>query len=129
MFATLRRWAKLLKDDIVTLWFAYRHPQTPWHARAFAVVVVAYAFSPIDLIPDFIPLLGYLDDMVLLPLGIWLALKLMPPPVMAGARAQARAWLEARRPRPRSRVAAVACVALWCALAWLLWLWLGDLMR
>lgn len=127
MFATLRRWAKLLKADIVALWFAYRNPLTPWHAKAFTLLVVAYAFSPIDLIPDFIPVLGYLDDLVLLPLGIWLALRLMPPAVMACARAQAQAWLEARRPKPRNWVAAAVFVALWCALAWLLWLWLSDL--
>jgi uncharacterized membrane protein YkvA (DUF1232 family) len=128
MFATLRRWAKLLKADIVALWFAYRNPLTPWHAKAFTLLVVAYAFSPIDLIPDFIPVLGYLDDLVLLPLGIWLALRLMPPAVIAGARTQAQAWLEARRPKPRNWVAAAVFVALWCTLAWLLWLWLSDLL-
>jgi uncharacterized membrane protein YkvA (DUF1232 family) len=129
MLATLRRWAKLLKSDIVALWFAYRDPRTPWHAKAFAVLVVAYAFSPIDLIPDFIPVLGFVDDAILLPLGIWLALKLVPAPVMEAARAQAAAWLAARQPKPRNWVAAAVFVALWCALAWLLWLWLSDLLR
>jgi len=129
MLATLRRWAKLLKGDIVALWFAYRDPRTPWFAKAFALLVVAYAFSPIDLIPDFIPVLGYLDDLVLLPLGIWLALRLVPPPALAQARTQAAAWLEARRPKPRNWVAAAVFVALWCGLAWLLWLWLSDLFR
>jgi len=106
-----------------------RDTRTPWFAKAFALLVVAYAFSPIDLIPDFIPVLGYLDDLVLLPLGIWLALRLVPPPVLAQARTQAAAWLEARRPKPRNWVAAAVFVALWCALAWLLWLWLSDLFR
>jgi len=129
MLAKLRRWAKLLKGDIVALWFACRDTRTPWFAKAFALLVVAYAFSPIDLIPDFIPVLGYLDDLVLLPLGIWLALRLVPPPVLAQARTQAAAWLEARRPKPRNWVAAAVFVALWCALAWLLWLWLSDLFR
>lgn len=129
MLATLRRWAKLLKGDIVALWFAYRDPRTPWFAKAFALLVVAYAFSPIDLIPDFIPVLGYLDDLVLLPLGIWLALRLVPPAVMIDARVQAGAWQAARRPRPRNWVAAAAFVALWCMMAWVLWLWLGSLLE
>jgi len=126
MLQTLRRWAKLLKGDIFALWFAYRHPQTPWHARVFAVLVVAYAFSPIDLIPDFIPVLGLLDDAVLLPLGIWLALKLVPAPVMAQSRQQAQAWLDARKPKPQNVIAAAVFVLLWITLAWLLWRWLTD---
>ena len=129
MFARLINRARLLKRDIVTLWFAYRHPQMPLSAKIAAILIVAYAFSPIDLIPDFIPVLGYLDDLVLLPLGIWLALRLVPPPVLAQARTQAAAWLEARRPKPRNWVAAAVFVTLWCVLAWLLWLWLSDLFR
>jgi uncharacterized membrane protein YkvA (DUF1232 family) len=107
MLQTLRRWAKGLKSDIVALWFAYRHPLTPWYAKLFTVLVVAYAFSPIDLIPDFIPVLGFVDDAILLPMGIWFALKLVPAPVMAESRAQAQAWLDARKPKPQN-VAAVA---------------------
>jgi uncharacterized membrane protein YkvA (DUF1232 family) len=126
MLQTLRRWAKLLKGEVVALWFAYRNPQTPWHARAFAVLVVAYAFSPIDLIPDFIPVLGLLDDAVLLPLGIWLALKLVPAPVMAQSRQQAQAWLDARKPKPQNDAAAAVFVLLWLVLAWLLWRWFTD---
>jgi uncharacterized membrane protein YkvA (DUF1232 family) len=123
MLQTLRRWAKLLKGDIVALWFACRDPRTPWHAKAVTVLVVAYAFSPIDLIPDFIPVLGFVDDAILLPLGIWLALKLVPPAVMAEARIAGEAWLAARKPKPRNYVAAAVFVALWCVLAWLLWRW------
>lgn len=126
MLQTLRRWAKLLKGDVVALWFAYRNPQTPWHAKAFAVLVVAYAFSPIDLIPDFIPVLGLLDDAILLPLGIWLALKLVPAPVMVQSRRQAQDWLDARKPKPQNYVAAAVFVLLWIMLAWLLWRWLTD---
>ncbi len=123
MFQTLRRWAKLLKSDIVALWFAYRDPRTPWYAKAFTLLVVAYAFSPIDLIPDFIPVLGLIDDAILLPLGIWLALKLVPAPVMAEARASGEAWLAARKPKPRNYIAAAVFVALWCVLAWIIWQW------
>jgi uncharacterized membrane protein YkvA (DUF1232 family) len=123
MLQTLRRWAKLLKSDIVALWFAYRDPRTPWYAKAVTLLVVAYAFSPIDLIPDFIPVLGFVDDAILLPLGIWLALKLVPAPMMVQARAAAQAWLAARRPKPRNYIAAAVFVALWCVLAWLLWRW------
>lgn len=123
MLQTLRRWARLLKGDVIALWFAYRNPHTPWYAKLFAVLVVAYAFSPIDLIPDFIPVLGLLDDAILLPVGIWIALKLVPAPVMAESRAQAQAWLDARKPKPQNVIAALVVVLLWVALAWLLWRW------
>ncbi len=78
--------AKALKTEVYALMIAYRDPRTPWLARALALLVVAYALSPIDLIPDFIPLLGYLDDLILLPLGITLAVRLIPPTVMNDAR-------------------------------------------
>lgn len=126
MLQTLRRWAKLLKGDVVALWFAYRNPQTPWYAKLFAVLVVAYAFSPIDLIPDFIPVLGLLDDAILLPVGIWLALKLVPAPVMAESREQAQAWLDAHKPKPQNYLMAALFVALWILAAWLLWRWLAE---
>jgi len=85
----LQKWkeqAHALKKEIHALLIAYRDPRTPWYAKVWALVVLAYALSPIDLIPDFIPILGYLDDLVLLPLGIALAVKLIPAPVMAEAR-------------------------------------------
>lgn len=124
MLQTLRRWAKLLKGDIVALWFACRHPRTPWYAKLFTALVVAYAFSPIDLIPDFIPVLGFIDDAILLPVGIWIALRLVPEPVLTEVRAQAQAWLDARRPKPQNYLAAAVFVLLWVVLAWLLWRWL-----
>ena len=70
MLEQVRAWARALKAQLVTLWFCRNHPDTPWYAKALAMLVVAYAFSPIDLIPDFIPVLGYLDDLVIVPLGI-----------------------------------------------------------
>src|SRR5215475_9987937 len=98
----VRQWARKLKRDGLTLWFAIKDRRTPWPAKALAAFVVAYALSPIDLIPDFVPVLGYVDDVLLLPALIWLALRLLPAPVRADSRAQAEAWLAERTARPRS---------------------------
>ncbi|MDP4301102.1 YkvA family protein [Leptothrix discophora] len=115
-----RTWARGVKRDVLTLWFVRSHPDTPWTARLLAALVVAYAFSPIDLIPDFIPVLGWLDDVILLPALIWLTVRLLPPHVRAHGRAQAEAWLARREARPRSPIAAVVIVALWLLVAGLL---------
>ena len=119
---TLRAWARALKRDAMTLWFARRHAGTPVLAKVLAVVVLAYALSPIDLIPDFIPVLGLLDDLILLPALIWLALRLLPNAVRSDARRQAQDWLAASAARPRSRAGAVVIVGLWAlaslALGW-----------
>ena len=88
--ARIRGWAKRLKQKTFILYWAYRDPATPWFAKAFAAVVVAYAFSPMDLIPDFIPVLGYLDDLLLVPLGVALALKMIPAEVLDNARQKTR---------------------------------------
>ena len=121
----MERWrqrARWLKSEIHALALAYRDPRVPWYARVFAACVVAYAFSPIDLIPDPIPVLGYLDDLVLLPLGVVVALKLIPAPVMAECRQRARD--AAREGRPTNWLAAAMIVLVWLALAalgvWLL---------
>jgi uncharacterized membrane protein YkvA (DUF1232 family) len=98
--------------DVATLWFAMRDPRVPWYAKALGAVVVGYALSPIDLIPDFIPVLGLLDDLVLVPLGVLAIMSLVPRDVLADCRVRARTWTEL----PRSRVAAVVIVALWIAL-------------
>ncbi|GAB1579744.1 YkvA family protein [Bordetella petrii] len=113
--ATCRAWAARLKRDALTLWFAARHPRTPWYAKALGAFVVAYALSPIDLIPDFIPVLGFIDDALLLPALIWLAVRLTPPDVLAACRAQAAEWLASSRQSPRSRAGAIVIVALWLA--------------
>ncbi|MEY4976126.1 MAG: hypothetical protein RIQ97_1321 [Pseudomonadota bacterium] len=107
-----RQWAKALKRDGVTLWMACRHPRTPWYAKALALLVVAYALSPIDLIPDVIPVLGFVDDVLLLPGLIWLTLRLLPAPVRQACRAQADAWLQSHRP-PVLRWGAVWVVGVW----------------
>ena len=119
----LKAWARRIKRDGVTLWFACKSPQTPWYAKALGAFVVAYALSPIDLIPDFIPVLGFDDDVLLLPGLIWLSLRLLPPPVLAACRAQAEAWMHAMGRRPRSTAGAVAIVLLWLAVAVSAWLW------
>ena len=97
---TLRMWAKRIKRDGVTLWFAGKHPKTPWYAKALGLFVVAYALSPIDLIPDFIPVLGYVDDVLLLPGLIWLTLQLLPPDVLTECRGHADAGCRPRAPSP-----------------------------
>jgi uncharacterized membrane protein YkvA (DUF1232 family) len=116
---SLRRRARALKVETLALYHVARDPRTPWYARLFVGVVVAYALSPIDLIPDFVPVLGYLDDLILVPLGIALALRMVPPSVLAECRA--RAELDASR--PSSRAAMLAIVGIWLAsailVAWL----------
>jgi uncharacterized membrane protein YkvA (DUF1232 family) len=120
----LRVWAATLRRDALVLWFASRDARTPWYAKCLAACIVAYALSPIDLIPDFIPVVGMLDEIILLPGAIWLVLKLMPRQVLLDSRARAQTWLEARRPGPRNWIAAGAIVLLWLALSWALWAWL-----
>src|SRR5512135_1608672 len=100
--------ARELKILVYALYLAYRDPRVPWYARIFGALVVGYAFSPIDLIPDPIPVLGYLDDLVIVPLGVWLALKMIPAPVMAECRARADEIIA--QGKPVNRVAAVIIV-------------------
>ena len=111
---SLRRWAGRLKAELYALHLAYRDPRVPLYARVFAACVVGYAFSPIDLIPDPIPLFGYLDDLVLIPLGVVLALRMIPEHVLAECREEARQTI---KERPTSRVAVAAIVAVWLTLA------------
>ena len=116
-----KAWARGIKRDVVAVYHAAHDPRTPWAARLLALLVAAYALSPIDLIPDFIPVLGYLDDLLLVPLGLLLVIRLLPAEVLADARRQAALTLA----RPRSRAAAVVIVLLWLALAGCgLWWWL-----
>jgi uncharacterized membrane protein YkvA (DUF1232 family) len=109
--------ARALKRDTYALYLACRHPRVPWYAKALAAAVVAYALSPIDLIPDVVPVLGYLDDLLLVPLGLALALRLIPPPILAECRREAAARLAAGRGRPHSWVGAGVIVAVWLLLA------------
>ena len=109
----LRAWARSLKRDVHAVWLCARDPRTPWYAKALAIAVAGYALSPIDLIPDFIPVLGYLDDLILVPAGLWLVLRLIPPQVLAEHRAAA----EVAADRPVSRAAAAGVVIVWIAAA------------
>ena len=120
---TWKQWARLLRREAYTLYFAFRDPRTPWYARAVAAAVAAYALSPIDLIPDPIPVLGHLDDLLIVPLGVWLARKLIPPDVLAAARATAEAAL-AKGGR-RSWAGAAVIVLIWLAILALVgwWTW------
>lgn len=121
MFESLKKWAKAIKRDVVALYFAARDPRVPWYAKLVAAAVAAYALSPIDLIPDFIPVLGYLDDLIILPLGIVLAVKLIDPSIMEEHRSAALA-LEGK---PRSRVAAAVIIGVWLVslilIIWAVW--------
>ena len=110
-FADLRSRARKLKAEIFALYLALRDPRTPWYAKAFGALVVAYALSPLDLIPDFVPVLGYLDDVILLPLGIWLTIRMIPLAVLDESRA--RAEIELRGRRPTNWAAAVVIILLW----------------
>jgi uncharacterized membrane protein YkvA (DUF1232 family) len=117
---TLGAWARSLKRDTHAVWLAARDPRTPWYAKALGLAVAAYALSPIDLIPDFIPVLGLLDDLLIVPVGLWLTLRLVPPEVMIANRAAA----EAAADRPVSRVAGVVVILIWLGLAGAAGLWL-----
>jgi len=118
----LKDWARIVRRDVYALYLASRDPRIAWHVKLLAVAVAAYAFSPIDLIPDFIPVLGYLDDVIIVPLGILLVIRLIPPDIMADLRSRSAA----ARQCPASRTAAVVIVCIWIALAAAIgWLILG----
>ena len=121
----LKAWSKRIKRDGMTLWFAGKDPRTPWYAKALGVLVVAYALSPIDLIPDFIPVLGYVDDVLLLPVLIWLTIKLLPPDVISACRLRADEWMREKGAKPRSALGAILIVGVWVAFALAAWLWWG----
>jgi uncharacterized membrane protein YkvA (DUF1232 family) len=107
----LKEWARAVKRDVHALYLCSRDPRVPWYAKAMAACVAAYALSPIDLIPDFVPVLGYLDDVIIVPLGIWLAVRMVPEPVMTEHRAAAAA----ADGRPKSTSGAIVIVAIWVA--------------
>ena len=107
----LKSWARGVKRDVHALYLAGRDPRVPWYAKALAALVAAYALSPLDLIPDFIPVVGYLDDLILVPAGILLVIRMVPSEIMAEHRATAAAALD----RPVSRGAAIAIISIWVA--------------
>ncbi len=111
----LKTWARRMKRDTLALYLASRDPRVPWHAKALAMATAAYAFSPIDLIPDFIPVLGYVDELFVLPFLIWLTVRLVPIDVMAELRAEADRRLSTER--PRSIAGAVVIGTIWLCIA------------
>ncbi|RFU67153.1 YkvA family protein [Bacillus sp. V59.32b] len=121
MLKRINDWARALKKQILIVYFSYKDKRTPWYARIFAALIVAYAFSPIDLIPDFIPILGYLDDIIIVPFGIMIALKLMPGDVLADAMTHVE---DKKGSKPKNWLMGGAVLILW----FLLFLWLARLL-
>jgi uncharacterized membrane protein YkvA (DUF1232 family) len=124
MLDQLRKRARQLKAETFALYLAVRHTGTPWYAKLFVTAVVAYALSPIDLIPDFVPILGYLDDVILIPLGVTLALKMIPPAVMAECRGRAQEAMADGK--PVSHVAGAVIVLIWLTMVALFAVWVYE---
>jgi uncharacterized membrane protein YkvA (DUF1232 family) len=122
MWNRLKTWARRMKRDTLALYLASRDPRVPWHAKTMAMVTAAYALSPIDLIPDFIPVLGYLDELIILPLFIYLTIRLIPPDIIVELRAQADQHLSENR--PRSMTGAVVIILIWLSIFALVVYWL-----
>jgi uncharacterized membrane protein YkvA (DUF1232 family) len=119
ILASAKEWARRIKRDVMAVYFAGRDPETPFFIRLLALGIAAYALSPIDLIPDFIPVFGYLDDLLIVPLGLYLVIQLLPPPVLAASRIKAEAFFE----RPKSFFAATFVVVIWLSLSLLAYYW------
>lgn len=122
MLDHLKRWAKMMERDVFALYLAGRDPRVPWYVKLLAAATAAYAFSPIDLVPDFIPVIGYLDDLIILPTAIWLTVRLIPKEILAELRNEASLRLTRR---PRSGLAIGVIVSIWLGFAllagWLVW--------
>jgi len=127
MLSSLRAKAKQLERETYALYLAYRDPRTPWHARAFSAFVVAHTVSPIDLIPDFIPIIGYLDDLIITPLGLYLALRMIPAQVMVDARQQAA--LASAEGRIKTKAGIAIVLSVWAIGAILLLIVLARLIQ
>ncbi|QWC23510.1 DUF1232 domain-containing protein [Bacillus haikouensis] len=117
----IKAWAKKLKQQVLVLYLAYKDDRVPWYAKLFTACVVAYTLSPIDLIPDFIPVLGYLDDVILVPLGIMMALKMIPREVIAECEIKAEELM--KKDKPKNWVAGTVVILIWVAV--LLWILLN----
>ncbi|MEG4207709.1 YkvA family protein [Microcoleus sp. Pol7_A1] len=124
---SLKEVARRLKKETYAVYLASIDQRVPWYARILAALTVAYAFSPIDLIPDFIPILGYLDDLIIVPVGIWLVLKMIPPQVLAECRQKAAAQIQGGK--PINRAAAAVIIAIWIGLGILTAMWLKQIFK
>ena len=123
MFAATRQWARRIKQDAVMLWLAYKDPRTPWLPKIISMLAVAYALSPIDLIPDFVPVLGFLDDAVLLPAMIWLAVRLLPDEVVTACRQLAIDWMQVNQRKPVNRWGIALVLMVWALVVLLIIVW------
>ena len=120
VFKKIQQYHAQLKQDILVLWFAIRSPDTPTIPKILAFLAVAYAFSPIDLIPDFIPILGYVDDLILIPIMVFLILKIIPNTVLQTARVEANEWLFQNKVKPTNRYGLIIIFFIWFLMGWLL---------
>lgn len=118
MIEKIKYWAKKLKACIATLYLAYKNNNTPWYAKILVAITVGYAFSPVDLIPDFIPILGFLDDAILLPVLIWLSLKLIPQKVLDSCRLEAENVF--KEGKPKNYLAGGIIILIWILMAWVI---------
>ncbi|PLT33420.1 YkvA family protein [Bacillus sp. V5-8f] len=112
MISRIKAWARRLKKQLFTLYFSYKDPRVPWYTKLFTVCVVAYAFSPVDLIPDFIPILGYLDDIIIVPLGITIALRLIPENVISDCSEKASELM--KKGKPKNWIVGSLIILIWC---------------
>ncbi len=120
IFQKVQLWAIELKRCVIVLWFALKNSDTPFSAKAVGFITVAYALSPIDLIPDFVPILGYLDDIILIPIFIWMTLKLVPNGVIIQSQKQAQQWFESNKLKPKSYLGLVIILSVWTLMVWIL---------
>lgn len=118
MWAALKDWAARIRRDTLALWFAVRDQRTPLWLRLLGYLIIAYALSPIDLIPDFLPVIGYLDELILLPAGLWLMIRFMPASLLAESRNRADNWIAEGQQRPRSRLGAAIVIIIWITVSW-----------
>ena len=122
----LKSWAELLKMDVLMVWFATKSPKTPWLPKTICIFIVAYALSPIDLIPDFIPVLGYVDDIILLPISILVAIRLIPNFILLESRIKADEWLRQNQSKPKSYLGLLIIVVTWLLMLWLSYQFFQD---
>ena len=120
IFKKIQQYLRQLKKDVLVLWFVIKSPNTPTIPKILACLAVAYAFSPIDLIPDFIPILGYLDDLILIPIMVFLILKIIPNPVLQIARMQASEWLIQNKVKPTNQYGLIIILTIWFLMGWVL---------
>ncbi|CAG9613325.1 hypothetical protein BACCIP111899_02539 [Bacillus rhizoplanae] len=117
----MKKWAKNLKKQLLVLYLAYQDERVPWYAKLFTMLVVAYAFSPIDLIPDFIPILGYLDDLILVPLGVYLALRLIPEEVLEDCKREIEE--KSLVNKPKNWITGFLIIIIWL----IVFVWIGNI--